>query len=226
MNVYHHRLVMSVSFHIHGKLQYELSCIWLFYVVSCVRLPMLMQVAVFITLKYSIQWLYHNWFIHLTADGYLSCFYFWLQWIMLLWTFLCIHLLVDMRTFSPPRFIYLWLCWIFITVCRLSPAAVSRLSWWLSGKESACQCRGHRFNCWSGKIPHAAGQLSPVPLLLNQHSGGCEPQLLCLHATAAEASLSRPMLSTYFSLLVDITFQTFCLYTEFSLSLQINALFL
>ena len=28
------------------------------------------------------------------------------------------------------------------------------------GWVSACQCRGHRFNPWSGKIPHALGQLS------------------------------------------------------------------
>ena len=33
--------------------------------------------------------------------------------------------------------------------------------WWLSGKESAYQCRGHRFNPWFGKIPQALGQLSP-----------------------------------------------------------------
>ena len=30
----------------------------------------------------------------------------------------------------------------------------------LSGKESAGQCRRHGFNSWSGKIPHAAEQLS------------------------------------------------------------------
>ena len=35
------------------------------------------------------------------------------------------------------------------------------LSWCSSGKESACQCRGHGFNPWSRKIPHAVGQLSP-----------------------------------------------------------------
>ena len=35
-----------------------------------------------------------------------------------------------------------------------------RLHWWLSGKESACQCRRHRFNPWSPrKIPHAVEQL-------------------------------------------------------------------
>ena len=35
------------------------------------------------------------------------------------------------------------------------------LPWWCSGWESACQCRGHGFEPWSGKIPHAADQLGP-----------------------------------------------------------------
>ena len=35
------------------------------------------------------------------------------------------------------------------------------LPWWRSGWESACQCRGHGFKPWSGKIPHAAEQLGP-----------------------------------------------------------------
>ena len=33
------------------------------------------------------------------------------------------------------------------------------LPWWRSGWESACQCSGHGFEPWSGKIPHAAEQL-------------------------------------------------------------------
>ena len=33
------------------------------------------------------------------------------------------------------------------------------LPWWLSGKESACQCRRHGFGPWSGKIPQAMEQL-------------------------------------------------------------------
>ena len=33
------------------------------------------------------------------------------------------------------------------------------LPWWRSGWESACQGRGHRFEPWSGKIPHATEQL-------------------------------------------------------------------
>ena len=35
------------------------------------------------------------------------------------------------------------------------------LPWWFSGKQSPCQCRRHRFDAWSGKNPHAEGQLSP-----------------------------------------------------------------
>ena len=38
-----------------------------------------------------------------------------------------------------------------------------RFPWWLSGKEPTCQCRKHRFNPWSGKIPHGAEQLNPCP---------------------------------------------------------------
>ena len=33
--------------------------------------------------------------------------------------------------------------------------------WWLSGKDSGGQCRRYGFHRWSGKIPHAAEQLSP-----------------------------------------------------------------
>ena len=35
------------------------------------------------------------------------------------------------------------------------------LPWRLTGKESTCQCRRHRFDLWSWKIPHAEEQLSP-----------------------------------------------------------------
>ena len=34
--------------------------------------------------------------------------------------------------------------------------ADSGLPTWSSGKEFACQCRGHGFDPWSGKIPHAS----------------------------------------------------------------------
>ena len=35
------------------------------------------------------------------------------------------------------------------------------LPWWPGGGESPCQCRGHRFNPWSRKIPSTSRQLSP-----------------------------------------------------------------
>ena len=33
------------------------------------------------------------------------------------------------------------------------------LPWWLSGRESRCQCRRHGFDPWSGRIPHAVEHL-------------------------------------------------------------------
>jgi len=32
---------------------------------------------------------------------------------------------------------------------------ISGLPWWLSGKESACQCKRLAFDPWSWKIPYA-----------------------------------------------------------------------
>ena len=48
-----------------------------------------------------------------------------------------------------------------LPICMLisSKNTLTGLPWWLSGWESACQCRGHGFEPWSGKIPHAAEQL-------------------------------------------------------------------
>ena len=37
--------------------------------------------------------------------------------------------------------------------------------WWLSGKESTCQCKRHRFNPWVGKIPWRRKWL-PTPVFL------------------------------------------------------------
>jgi len=52
---------------------------------------------------------------------------------------------------------------------------VYELLWWSSGKESACQFRACGFDAWSGKIPHATGQLSPCsttaePVLSNERN--------------------------------------------------------
>ena len=39
------------------------------------------------------------------------------------------------------------------------------LPWWLSGKESACQCRRHRFDLWVGEIPWRR-KWQPTPVFL------------------------------------------------------------
>ena len=39
------------------------------------------------------------------------------------------------------------------------------LPWWLSGKESPCQCRRHRFDPWIGKNPWKR-KWQPTPVFL------------------------------------------------------------
>ena len=51
-------------------------------------------------------------------------------------------------------------CLLHWQVGSLQLAPPGKPSEWLSGKESGCQCRRHRFNPWSRKIPHALEQLS------------------------------------------------------------------
>ena len=45
------------------------------------------------------------------------------------------------------------------------------LPWWLSGKESTCQCRKHRFNPWVRKISWR-GKWQPTPVFLPGKSHG------------------------------------------------------
>ena len=52
--------------------------------------------------------------------------------------------------------LFLSFYFLFCKIKMVTPA----LPWWSSGKESACQRRGHRFGPSSRKIPHATGQLS------------------------------------------------------------------
>ena len=50
---------------------------------------------------------------------------------------------------------------VMYEIVGLFKVSIQEFPWWSSGQESACQCRGHRFNPWCGKIPHAEEQLSP-----------------------------------------------------------------
>ena len=45
------------------------------------------------------------------------------------------------------------------------------LPWWLSGKETACQCRRPRFDPWVGKIPWRT-KWQPTPVFLPGESHG------------------------------------------------------
>ena len=70
--------------------------------------------------------------------------------VLRLWThhsdlYLCHHL---------PSPLCLCVSSLLLIRCQAGPP------WWLSGEESACQCRRHGFGPWSGKIPPATGQLS------------------------------------------------------------------
>ena len=53
--------------------------------------------------------------------------------------------------------------WVLFTIQYFVLRKMSQgLPWCLSGKESACQCRRHKFNPWSRKISHAPGAAKPV----------------------------------------------------------------
>ena len=73
----------------------------------------------------------------------------------------------------------------------------SGLPWWSSGYESACQCQGHRFDPWCGKIPHAAEQLSPCATTIepacchHRSSGALESMFLNKRSHCNEKPVSR-----------------------------------
>ena len=58
------------------------------------------------------------------------------------------------------------------------------LPWWVSDKESPCQCGRHRFDPWSGTLPHAVEQTKPVhynywACALEPGSYSCWARVLC-----------------------------------------------
>ena len=66
--------------------------------------------------------------------------------------------------------------------------AVNRgLLWWLSGKESACQCRRHRFDLWVRKIPWR-GKWQTTPVFLPGKSHG--RRNLVVHGVAKQLEMT------------------------------------
>ena len=97
---------------------------------------------------------------------------------------------VISRMFSRKYFYFKQICLKFYA--RKSCVGVP---WWRS-EESICQCRGHRFEPWSGKIPHAAEQLSLCATTTEPAYRACEPRLLSPWATTTgkkKKSKENPM---------------------------------
>ena len=66
---------------------------------------------------------------------------------------------------------------MIICVCMY----VYKLSWWLSGKGSACQCRRYKrcgFDPWVGKIP-LGRTWQPIPVFLPRESQGQRSLVSC-----------------------------------------------
>ena len=81
-----------------------------------------------------------------------------------------------------PLHIQCWPPWAIPALTTSSP-----IPWWSTHWESACQCKGHEFNPWSGKFPHARTK-PHVPQLLSQCSRAHGPQLLSPCAATTEAN--------------------------------------
>ena len=87
------------------------------------------------------------------------------------WFFSACHLFwvyfhIFFRFHHVEIFYFMWLNITNFSITINNPfwvykRIISGLPWWRSGWESACQCRGHGFEPWSGRIPHAAEQLGP-----------------------------------------------------------------
>ena len=114
-----------------------------------------------------------------------ACFYFWQSFLFVCFFFVFLAELLDILYFSYWSTVYvnnehivilINLKFLLLLICLLSLHMSNSicfseayhqeycrggLPWWRSGWESACQCRGHGFEPWSGKIPHAAERLGP-----------------------------------------------------------------
>ena len=120
-----------LEFYKNGTIQYYFSFVWLLNSVSLRFIQGVWYVnswVFFIAGLYYTVCMYYGFLINSPIDGHLSCLQFWA--ITLLWT--SVHSSIN---FYPCRYFGIG------------------LPWWLSGKESACQCRRWGFDPWVGKIP-------------------------------------------------------------------------
>ena len=60
---------------------------------------------------------------------------------------------------------------------HFKPKTICLKLWWLSGKESACQCRRRGFNFWSGKIPWRRKQQPTLVFLPGESHGAWQAKV-------------------------------------------------
>ena len=62
--------------------------------------------------------------------------------------------------------------WMFVSITLFVPCySVSEFPWWLSSKESSCQCRRRKIDPWVGKMP-CKRKRQPTPVFLPGKSHG------------------------------------------------------
>ena len=87
------------------------------------------------------------------------------------------------------RSFYLWACIMCTVIC------IKELSWWLSGKESACQCRRYGFYPWVGKTPwRRKWQPTPIFLLGNCMDRGA--WRATAHGVTNESDMTQQLTTT------------------------------
>ena len=104
--------------------------------------------------------------------------------------------------------------WLFCNSMDHTPPGsfIHGISWWLSGKESTCQCRRYRFNFWVRKLPWRR-KWQPSPVFLPGKSHGQRSLVAIVHwVSKSQTPLSTPStckpLGGKFSLVVSFQYCT------------------
>ena len=98
-------------------------------------------------------------------------------------TYIYIYMHIYMCIFNCITFLYMWnehriINSILKIHIKKEKKNFTGFPWWLSGKESTCQCRRHGFDLWSTRMPHAKEQLTLCATTIELCSRAQEPQLL------------------------------------------------
>ena len=113
----------------------------------------------------------------------------------------CVHIPISTHihphTQNVPMYSLLCYCWLW-SKKKFESHYPSWLPWWLSGKESFCQCRRHRrcgFDPWVGKFPWRK-KWQPIPVFLPGKSHGRRSHVGGLQSMGSQKSQSRLRNST------------------------------